>query len=171
ADAQPVTEPEVVAPAQPAPAAAGAAPPHADSGSPEARLQRSTQNQTLLPGAGAVAPLLLLLILMAGARRNARPGAELTGSFTGHAATDNSATDAGIEGDDFNVALAAAQDNTPDELDIAEDPLVEADALIAYGKLDQAADALQSAIYEEPERTDLRVKLMEGEAVRESPQG
>src|SRR5690606_30321901 len=115
--------------------------------------------------------LLLLLILMAVARRNARREAELTDSFVGQSATDNGAADAGIEGDDFNVALAAAQDNTPDELDIAEDPLVEADALIAYGKLDQAADALQSAIYEEPERTDLRLKLMEVEALRENPQG
>ncbi|CEA05628.1 hypothetical protein BN1049_02184 [Pseudomonas saudimassiliensis] len=174
ADAQPVTEPEVVAPGQPAPASAvsaGDAQQQADSGSPEALLQRFMQNQTLLLGAGAVALLLLLLILMAVARRNARREAELTDSFSGQSATDSSATDAGIEGNDFNVALAEAQDNTPDELDIAEDPLVEADALIAYGKLDQAADALQSAIYEEPERTDLRLKLMEVEALRENPQG
>lgn len=168
---QPATGPDNTAPEQPAPAAPAGEQPRMDSGSPEALLQRFMQNQSLLLGAGAVALLLLLLILMAVARRNARREAELADNFIAQSAVDDENTDAGSEGSDFNVALAEAQSDTADDMDLARDPLVEADALIAYGKLDQAAEALQAAINEEPERTDLRLKMMEVEALRENPQG
>ena len=171
AEEQPVAGPDNAAPELPAPAAVVGEQPRVDSGSPEALLQRFMQNQSLLLGAGAVALLLLLLILMAVARRNARREAELADNFIAQSAVDDGNADVGSEGSDFNVALAEAQTDTVDDLDIAQDPLVEADALIAYGKLDQAAEALQAAIHEEPERTDLRLKMMEVEALRENPQG
>jgi pilus assembly protein FimV len=41
-----------------------------------------------------------------------------------------------------------------------DDPLAEADAYIAYGRHDQAAQALEAAISREPSRTDLRLKLL-----------
>ncbi|MHA5866236.1 type IV pilus assembly protein FimV, partial [Pseudomonas aeruginosa] len=41
------------------------------------------------------------------------------------------------------------------------DALGEADIYIAYGRFNQAAELLQNAIYDEPQRTDLRLKLME----------
>ncbi len=41
------------------------------------------------------------------------------------------------------------------------DPLSEADIYIAYGRHDQAAGLLRSAIEQEPERADLRIKLLE----------
>lgn len=42
-----------------------------------------------------------------------------------------------------------------------EDVIAEVDVYIAYGRLDQAAAVLESAISEEPVRTDLRLKLLE----------
>ncbi|SER68493.1 FimV/HubP family polar landmark protein [Halopseudomonas bauzanensis] len=168
---QPSGGPGDTAPEQPAPVAPVSEQPRMDSGSPEALLQRFMQNQSLLLGAGAVALLVLLLILMAVARRNARREAELADSFIAQSALAGDNTDAGSEGSDFNVALAGAQTDAADDMDLARDPLVEADALIAYGKLDEAAEALQTAIHEEPERTDLRLKMMEVEGLRENPQG
>ncbi|MDY6798713.1 MAG: FimV/HubP family polar landmark protein, partial [Pseudomonadota bacterium] len=41
-----------------------------------------------------------------------------------------------------------------------DDPLAEANAYIAYGRHDQAAQALEAAISREPSRTDLRLKLL-----------
>ncbi|SDS41103.1 pilus assembly protein FimV [Halopseudomonas litoralis] len=156
---------------QPAPVAPTGEEARMDSKSPEALLQRFMQNQSLLLGAGVVALLLLLLILMAIARRNARREAELADNFIAQTAVSGEDDSSESDNDDFNVALADAQADSQEDMGIAEDPLIEADALIAYGKLDQAADALQSAIYEEPERTDLRLKMMEVEALRENPQG
>jgi pilus assembly protein FimV len=42
-----------------------------------------------------------------------------------------------------------------------EDTIAEADFYIAYGRLDQAAQVLESAISREPSRSDLRLKLLE----------
>ncbi len=148
------------APVEPTPAAPAVVQP-AESSSPEALLQRFMQNQSLLLGTGAVALLVLLLILMAIARRNARREAEVMDNFMAQPVADTAAD----ESDDFNVALQQ------DDMDIDRDPLTEADALIAYGKLDEAAEVLRSAIELEPQRTDLRLKMMEIEALRENPQG
>ena len=150
------------APIEPTPAAPNTVQPAADGGSPEALLQRFMQNQSLLLGTGAVALLVLLLILMAIARRNARREAEVMDNFVAQSAAQGEP--AADEGDDFNVALQQ-------DMDIDRDPLTEADALIAYAKLDEAAEVLRSAIEQEPQRTDLRLKMMEVEALRENPEG
>ncbi|WP_419535957.1 FimV/HubP family polar landmark protein [Endozoicomonas sp.] len=42
-----------------------------------------------------------------------------------------------------------------------EDPLSEADIYIAYGRLNQAEELLNQAIFNEPDRSDLRLKLLE----------
>ena len=42
-----------------------------------------------------------------------------------------------------------------------EDPLSEADIYIAYGRLDQAEELLKQSIYNEPDRSDLKLKLVE----------
>ncbi|WP_193074188.1 FimV family protein [Pseudomonas sp. FME51] len=168
AEQSPAQPDSAITPVQPAPIVPAGEEARMDSKSPEALLQRFMQNQSLLLGAGVVALLLLLLILMAVARRNARREAELADNFIAQSVSSDESSES--DESDFNVALANAQ-NEQENVGIAEDPLVEADALIAYGKLDQAADALQSAIYEEPERTDLRLKMMEVEALRENPQG
>jgi pilus assembly protein FimV len=58
----------------------------------------------------------------------------------------------------------AIDDNVPAEAPVAldqGDPLAEADFHMAYGLYDQAADLVQIAITREPERRDLRLKLLE----------
>lgn len=152
-----------------APVVPAAQPAETQSDSPEALLQRFMQNQTLLLATGAVALLALLLILMSIARRNARREAELTDNYLAQrVATEGAAAD---EGDDFNVAIAEAQSEAEPELEFQTDPLVEADELIIDGQLDEAAGVLETAIEQEPERTDLRLKMMEVEARRENQSG
>ncbi|MFK0569936.1 FimV/HubP family polar landmark protein [Endozoicomonas sp.] len=69
----------------------------------------------------------------------------------------------------FDEALAI-DDSVIDELEIdddeettqqTEDPLSEADIYIAYGRLNQAEELLNQAIFNEPDRADLRLKLLE----------
>jgi pilus assembly protein FimV len=58
----------------------------------------------------------------------------------------------------------AIDDNVPTEAPVAldqGDPLAEADFHMAYGLYDQAADLVQIAISRDPERRDLRLKLLE----------
>ena len=58
----------------------------------------------------------------------------------------------------------AIDDHVPTEAPVAldqGDPLAEADFHMAYGLYDQAADLVQIAISREPERRDLRLKLLE----------
>ena len=145
-----------------------AQPESAQNNSPEALLQRFMQNQTLLLGTGAVALLVLLLILMSIARRNARREEESANNYLAASAarSDSAAED---EGNDFNVALADAQDGV--EQNAVLDPLAEADELISYDELNEAAELLEDAIDQEPERADLRLKMMEVEAKLENQQG
>lgn len=132
-------------------------------------LQRMMQNQTFLLAGGGIVLLLLLLVLMAVARRNARREEDMADNFIARAAQNN---DQGTDdSDQFNVALAGFQEEEAAEQNLAEDPLVEADALVAYGKLDKAADVLSAAIEQEPERTDLRLKLMEVNGLLDDAQG
>ncbi|SFM55459.1 FimV/HubP family polar landmark protein [Marinobacter zhejiangensis] len=94
-------------------------------------------------GGGLVLFLLLMLLV---ARRNANKEKAFHDTLN-----DES------EGDDAPVELAA---EGQDEGEAGNDPLAEADTYIAYGRLDQAAQALESAISNEPSRTDLRLKLL-----------
>lgn len=72
---------------------------------------------------------------------------------------------ASAEAPSGEVTAEAAQDsealgNQPVHAETG-DALAEADIYAAYGRYQQAADLLQTAISAEPERTDLRVKLLE----------
>jgi pilus assembly protein FimV len=59
-----------------------------------------------------------------------------------------------------HVAIDSVPSEAPVALDQG-DPLAEADFHMAYGLYDQAADLVQIAISREPERRDLRLKLLE----------
>jgi len=98
-------------------------------------------------------------------RRNALKEAELHESQAAET-SDN----------DFDSDMQLPADSIPDELlgsDLGAEPgeerliaqtsdaLGEADIYIAYGRFNQAAELLQNAINEEPQRSDLRLKLME----------
>lgn len=63
-----------------------------------------------------------------------------------------------------SLAASDAQSSTAGPAMATEqpmDPLVEAQSLVAYGRLEQAAQILEAAITAQPEREDLRLKLLE----------
>lgn len=154
--------------AEPAPLTATPATPASASAEEEAgiepTLQRFLQNQTLLLAVGGAALLVLLLLLMALARRNARREEEYSTSFVTGTAAPARAGDS-----DFNLALASFEESADEPL--IQDVITEADALIAYGKLPEAAAILSDAINAEPERADYRLKLMEVKALQQDQHG
>ncbi len=125
-------------------------------------------NPMLLGIAGGGGLLVLLIGLMMLSRRNAVKEAELQEAL----AAENNAS-----GFDADMQLPADSfDSYEDDLDVGEadapaseervtaqtgDALGEADIYIAYGRFNQAADLLHNAINNEPQRSDLRLKLME----------
>lgn len=135
----------------------------------ESLLERMMQNQMLLIGGGIVAILLLMMVLMSISRRNARREEEMADNFIANAAEGHGRALPADESDDFNVALAAELES--EDAGVAVDPLTEADALLAYGKPQEAQSVLLAALEEEPERTDLRLKLMEVEGLLENAEG
>ena len=135
----------------------------------ESLLQRMMQNQMLLVGGGVVAILLLLMVLMAVSRRNARREADMNDNFIANAAEGQDGDSSSLESDDFNVALAAELDEG--DSGIAVDPLTEAEGLLAYGKPQEARAVLNEALNSEPERTDLRLKLLEVEGMLDNAEG
>ncbi|MEH6566080.1 MAG: FimV/HubP family polar landmark protein [Halopseudomonas sp.] len=151
------TPPEAKMPEQPEPPVA------------QSLLERMMQNQMLLIGGGVVAILLLLMVLMAVSRRNARREADMADNFIANAADGHDSSLDPNESDDFNVALAAELDD--EDAGISVDPLIEADGLLAYGKPEEARTVLLAALEDEPERTDLRLKLLEVEALLENAEG
>ncbi|MCG6540140.1 peptigoglycan-binding protein LysM [Pseudomonas sp. KSR10] len=169
ASASQVPQNEAIAPQEPAaqPPAAPVAP-VADAQAPESDsyVDELLGNPVLLGVLGGSALLLLLVGLMALSRRNAMKEAELQESLLADDAPDAfyvaqhdldspdvEPADRSTEGADTHSAdsLAAA----------SNDPLAEADIYIAYGRFNQAADLLQNALNDEPQRSDLRLKLME----------
>src|SRR5690606_18595952 len=159
-DTQAGNDPQGGAAATPEPSApvTGAAPPAAQTdSSPQALLQRFMQNQTLVLSTGAVALLILLLILMSVARRNARREAELaedyarsglaSGAAAGAAAAAESA-----EGDEFNVALAEAQQEPVQDETADISPDAELDAALA--EIDDSRDELLGGGLEDGDQRD-----------------
>ncbi|MCF6783164.1 FimV/HubP family polar landmark protein [Stutzerimonas stutzeri] len=156
--------------AKPAPAAAPApATPAAPPAEPvaDSYLQQLMANPLLLAALGGSALLLLLVALMAVSRRNAMKEAELQESLLADSEPDNLYVEkpvlavADLEVTDNQVVAPASDDALDSIAGMANDPIAEADIYIAYGRFNQAADLLQSALNDEPQRTDLRLKLME----------
>lgn len=141
-------EADVAAPASEQPDQEPTAPPaEPEKGFPDNIISAITNNTMyqIALGGGLIVLLLLLLLL---ARRNANREKAFYDQL-------NEETEG--DGDSFNLSLdeeegfGSPQDN---------DPLAEADAYIAYGRMDQAAQSLETAISREPSRTDLRLKLL-----------
>jgi pilus assembly protein FimV len=133
---------------------------------PEEETEGLLDNPIMLGVLGGGALLLLLVGLMALSRRNAMKEAELEDSLLAEQNTNN--LFAGEQ--DFNTA--DLDEPTQQEAGFAggaaapfvgggNDPLAEADIYVAYGRFNQAAELLQSALNDEPQRSDLRLKLME----------
>ncbi|MBF3259510.1 peptigoglycan-binding protein LysM, partial [Pseudomonas aeruginosa] len=151
------------APAVPAPAPVQAAEQPAPS-----FLDELLANPLWLAVIGGSALLALLVLLMILSRRNAQKEKEEAQAFaadTGEEQED--ALDLGKDGfDDLTLdepepQVAAVAPQVEKTTAQTSDALGEADIYIAYGRFNQAAELLQNAIYDEPQRTDLRLKLME----------
>jgi pilus assembly protein FimV len=130
--------------AEPAPKPAPQAP-AADKGFPGNVIDAITNNPMyqIALGGGLIVLLLLLLLL---ARRNANREKAFYEQL-------NSEPEEGA--DSFDLSL-----DEDDPESAASDALEEADTYIAYGRHDQAAHTLETAISREPSRTDLRLKLL-----------
>lgn len=166
-----VPEPAPVAAPEPAPVAPVApvveAPVVAEPQAESSTLDDLLANPMLLGAAGGGALLVLLIALMMLSRRNALKEAELQESL----AADDGSSDlgAGLDLPDDSFAgmaddLDGQQADLPSEERVTAqtgDALGEADIYIAYGRFPQAAELLQGAINDEPQRSDLRLKLME----------
>ncbi|PHQ26278.1 hypothetical protein CLH62_01350 [Marinobacter guineae] len=146
-----VTEPEpapaVSQPSQAAEPAPKPAPqaPAADKGFPGNVIDAITNNPMyqIALGGGLIILLLLLLLL---ARRNANREKAFYEQLNSEPEEGSDSFDLNLEEDDQESA--------------ASDALEEADTYIAYGRHDQAAQTLETAISREPSRTDLRLKLL-----------
>ncbi|WXL24446.1 FimV/HubP family polar landmark protein [Ectopseudomonas mendocina] len=161
-------EPVVEAPAAPAAPAAPVADAD-DSTAPKDDILASILANPLWLGlAGGAALLALLLALMIVSRRNALKEAELQQNLAADSdKPDDLDPDMQLPDDSFeglnDSAETAQAESASDERVTAQtaDVLGEADIYIAYGRFPQAAELLEGAIKEEPQRTDLRLKLME----------
>jgi pilus assembly protein FimV len=126
-------------------------------------------NPMLLAIAGGGGLLVLLVGLMMLSKRNAQKEAEL---LEGLQAEDAEALDSELElpessfdGLDEGVSADGEPEQAPERVTAqTADPLGEADIYIAYGRFNQAAELLQNAVNDEPQRSDLRLKLLEVQA-------
>ncbi|WP_043308264.1 FimV/HubP family polar landmark protein [Pseudomonas sp. ML96] len=168
---QPVKPVEAPKPAKPAEAAKPAQPAKpvtpAKEPEPQGLVDQVLANPMLLGAVGGGALLVLLIGLMVLSRRNAMKEAELQSSLSADSSDSAFANDMDLQDDSF-AGLGDAADDTQLRESAEErvapqtaDALGEADIYIAYGKFTQAAELLQNAINDEPQRSDLRLKLME----------
>lgn len=162
-------QPAQVATAEPAPVAPVVEPtPVVAEPEPEtSALDDLLANPMLLGVAGGGALLVLLVALMMVSRRNAMKEAELQEAMAAEDRESNLGDALDLPDDGFAELDNDADDktlNAPTEERVTAqtgDALGEADIYIAYGRFPQAAELLQTAINEEPHRSDLRLKLME----------
>ncbi|WP_263144249.1 FimV/HubP family polar landmark protein [Pseudomonas sp. RIT-PI-AD] len=163
APVEPTPAPPPAVPNTPAPADTAPAPVESENTS---FLDDLFGNPLLLGLLGGAALLLLLVGLMVLSRRNAMKEAELQTTLSAqddHPAFDNDLALANDGFDDLHEEPVAAMAPVVPERVAAQttDPIGEADIYIAYGRFNQAAELLHGAIDEEPQRADLRLKLME----------
>ena len=120
-------------------------------------------NPLLLAAGGGALALLAGLGLLAGSRRKARKQAEDEAQLfqeVGELPGANGGAAAGAES--VEAALSAQSPAAAGGAPLASaDPLGEAEMYSTYGRFTQAAEILRNAVNEEPQRADLRLKLME----------
>ncbi|KAB0548750.1 FimV family protein [Pseudomonas argentinensis] len=172
AENAPAPTPEAAAPAEPAapaaevpaqaPVAAAPEPVEEDSA-----LDNLLANPMMLGLIGGSLLLALLLVLLILSRRNARKAEEEEASLAVYEEdTHRFDSDLELPADSLNELSddqVALSQPLGEERVTAQtgDALGEADIYIAYGRFNQAAELLHNAINDEPQRTDLRLKLME----------
>ncbi len=158
--------PVAEAPSSPAPAAADPVS-ASDEINSDGYVEELLANPVLLGVLGGSALLLLLVGLMALSRRNAMKEEELQESLLADSERDNfyivpqnlDSSSGGLSSEQSLHETDAPTANP--SVGASADPLAEADIYIAYGRFNQAAELLQNALNDEPQRSDLRLKLME----------
>ncbi|MGP6276065.1 motility hub landmark protein FimV [Pseudomonas paraeruginosa] len=168
APAQPPVAPPPAPAAETPPAPAAPAPVRTEEPAEASFLDELLANPLWLAVIGGSALLALLVLLMILSRRNAQKEKDEAAALAAEAGEEQEdALDLGKDGfDDLTLdepepqvaAVAASTEKTTAQ---TSDALGEADIYIAYGRFNQAAELLQNAIYDEPQRSDLRLKLME----------
>ncbi|MFC2973505.1 FimV/HubP family polar landmark protein [Azotobacter bryophylli] len=145
------------APTQPKPAPVQPAAPQGMEVPPASLLDALMENPLLLGSVGGGSLLALLLALMTLTRRRAakeeekRAARERADSFNLDPVLDDLPTSLAA------TPLASQEQQAAQSGDV----LGEADIYIAYGRFNKAAELLQAASNDEPNRRDLRLKLME----------
>ncbi len=133
-------------------------------------LDEYLANPMLLGVLGGSALLLLLVGLMALSRRNAMKEAELQEQLLAESENESFNLQPGSLQDlhsDSGASLPSTAATFVETEPVAPthastgDALAEADIYIAYGRFNQAAELLRNALNDEPQRSDLRLKLME----------
>lgn len=152
---EPIQPPAV--PVEASPVAPPASTPAVES-KPQALLDRLLADPLLLGAVGGGSLLVLLLALMALSRRNAIKEAELQEGMTLSDQDQSLDRDLALPNSSFDEldGISPSQDS-----DSSNELLGEVNIYIAYGRFNQAAELLLNALDSEPERRDLRLKLME----------
>ena len=165
AQSAPVVEPVATpAPAEKTPAPVTPAKP-AEQPPQLGTIDELLANPMLLGLVGGGALLVLLIGLMMLSRRNALKEAELHENQAVESSGNDFASDMELPAasfpDDLLGSSVGAEPGEERVIAQTSDALGEADIYIAYGRFNQAAELLQNAINDEPQRSDLRLKLME----------
>lgn len=114
-----------------------------------------------------IAPIALILLVLLGVMiKRRRQGDKFQESILTGAATDtseDSTADSSTVSEESSFlsdfAMSGAGEIETDDSEV--DPLTEADVFIAYGRHEAAEERLNEAISNEPERLDLRAKMLE----------
>ena len=163
---------------------AAATQPEADTAEQKSIVDTVMDDPMLLAATGGAAILALLLLLMAISRNKARKEAELYDEQLSETLTPDDTSLETTETDLLAASSLAAESDIFDESfafeepvadaqfkQEATDPIVEANSYISFGRFNQAADVLHAAIEQEPQRVDLRLKLLEVSASLEDHGG
>ncbi|MFC5715228.1 FimV/HubP family polar landmark protein [Pseudomonas sp. GCM10022188] len=117
-------------------------------------------NPLLLAAGGGGLALLAGLGLMINSRRKSLKAAAADEQASGLFQDLEPQADPSV-GDTPATAPAPARAGEPKSGPMKSDPLAEAEMYVTYGRFSQAAELLRNALNDEPQRADLRLKLME----------
>lgn len=162
ASEQPAPAPVAEAP-EPAPVKPAALPVEAEPAYEPSLLDEVLADPLLLAAGGGALALLAGLGLMINARRKAqKPSDDAQGELFTDPGASSAAAVAPVDVPDLGEPLADERaPGAPMPSLKGSDPLGEAEMYSTYGRFTQAAELLRNAINEEPQRADLRLKLME----------
>ncbi len=150
-----VTEPEVVQKPAPQPKVVPTPSPIAE---PDLISKVLDDPMLMATGAGALILVLLLVLLIIKRRGNRFHESILSGAASSMGVSTTGGPDTSFLSDLAISGLAGSSMET-DESEV--DPITEADVYMAYGRFQQAESLLKDALESDPERMELKSKLLE----------